>query len=133
MRPIFADLVYFFALLNRRDRIHESARRFAAQATNPIITTAWVVTEVADGLAARTTRQAFVRLLEILESAPDVEVVPPSPDLFHRGLQRYVQRSDKDWSLTDCVSFVVMEERGLTEALTSDHHFEQAGFATLLK
>ncbi len=88
MRPVFADSVYFFALLNRRDRIHESARRFAAQATNPIITTAWVVTEVADGLAARTTRQAFVRLLEILESAPDVEVVPPSPDLFHRGLQR---------------------------------------------
>ena len=132
MKPVFADSVYFFALLNRRDRMHESAFRFADRATNPIITTAWVLTEVADGLAPKATRQAFVRLLEILESAPDVEVIPPSPDLFHQGVQRYVQRPDKDWSLTDCISFVVMEQRGLTEALTSDHHFEQAGFATLL-
>jgi uncharacterized protein len=132
MKQVFADSVYFFALLNRRDQIHESALRFAAQATNPVLTTAWVVTEVADGLAGRATRQAFVRLLEVLESAPDVEVIPPSPDLFQRGLQRYVQRPDKDWSLTDCISFVVMEERGVTQALTSDRHFEQAGFATLL-
>jgi len=133
MKAVFADSVYFFALLNTRDRIHESALRFAQQATRPIITTAWVVTEVADGLARKTTRQAFVRLLEILESAPDVEVIPPSPDLFHQGLQRYVQRQDKDWTLTDCISFVVMEQRGLTEALNSDRHFEQSGFATLLK
>ncbi len=133
MKPVFADSVYFFALLNRRDRMHESALRFADQATNPLITTAWVLTEVADGLAGKTTRQGFVRLLEILESAPDVEVIPPSPDLFHLGVQRYIQRPDKDWSLTDCISFVVMEQRGLTEALTSDRHFEQAGFTTLLK
>jgi len=133
MRPVFADSVYFFALLNRRDRMHESALRFAEQATNPIITTAWVVTEVADGLARKTTRQAFVRLLDILESAPDVEVIPPSPDLFQQGLQRYVQRPDKDWTLTDCISFVVLEPRGLTEALISDRHFEQSGLAALLK
>ena len=62
-----------------------------------------------------------MRLLEILESAPDVEVIPPSPDLFHRGLQRYIQRPDKPWTLTDCISFVVMEQRGLTEALTFLH------------
>jgi uncharacterized protein len=133
MKPVFADSVYFFALLNTRDRVHKSALRFTDQATNPVITTAGVPTEVADGLAGKTTRPAFVRLLEILESAPDVEVIPPSPDLFHRGLQRYVQRPDKDWCLTDCISFVVMEQRGLTEALTRDRHFEQAGFATLLK
>jgi hypothetical protein len=133
MKAVFADSVYFFALLNARDRVHESAIRFAVEATNPTITTAWILTEVADGLCDRTTRQAVVRLCEILESAPDVEIIPPSLDLFRRGLARYTERPDKDWSLTDCISFVVMEERGLTDALTADHHFEQAGFTALLK
>lgn len=133
MKPVFADSVYFIALLNARDHMHQSATRFAAQATNPIITTAWVLTEVADGLCGRTTRQAVIRLCQILESAPDVEIIPPSPELYNRGLERYALRSDKDWSLTDCISFVVMEQRGLTEALTADHHFDQAGFTMLLK
>ena len=62
-----------------------------------------------------------------------VTIVPPDDALFHRGVEFYAQRPDKDWSLTDCISFVVMEERGIREALTGDHHFEQAGFAALLK
>ncbi|HXJ93069.1 MAG TPA: PIN domain-containing protein [Terriglobia bacterium] len=132
MKPVFADSVYFFALLNARDRIHERAKHYAAQATLPILTTAWVLTEVADGLCDRASRHAVVRLWQTLQSASDAEIVLPSPELFHRGFERYRLRPDKDWSLTDCFSFVVMEERGLTEALTADRHFQQAGFATLL-
>jgi predicted nucleic acid-binding protein len=62
-----------------------------------------------------------------------VILIPPSLELFKRGLAFYSQRPDKDWSLTDCISFVVMEERGVTEALATDRDFIQAGFVTLLK
>ena len=132
MKAVLADSVYFFALLNPRDRLHACAKRYAAQSSNPILTTAWVLTEVADGLSERTKRRTVVQLIEILQGAADVEIIPPSQELFQRGLERYAQRLDKDWSLTHCISFVVMEEHGLTEALTADHHFKQAGFATLL-
>jgi predicted nucleic acid-binding protein len=63
---------------------------------------------------------------------PRVILIRPSLDLFNRGLVFYSQRRDKDWSLTDCISFVVMEERGVTEALATDRDFKQAGFVTLL-
>lgn len=59
-------------------------------------------------------------------------IVAASPELMHRGIELYEARSDKDWSLTDCTSFIVMQDRGLTDALTGDHHFEQAGFRPLL-
>ena len=87
---------------------------------------------MADGLCARTTRETVIRLLDILQSSADVEIVQPSAELFQQGLERYRQRLDKNWSLTDCISFLVMEQRGITEALTADHHFQQAGFSTLL-
>jgi predicted nucleic acid-binding protein len=60
-------------------------------------------------------------------------IVETSGKLFRTGVAFYSRRPDKDWSLTDCISFVVMRDRGITEALTGDHHFEQAGFKALLK
>ena len=60
-------------------------------------------------------------------------IVPASTELLTRGIQFYRERPDKEWSLTDCISFVVMAEKGLSEALTGDRHFEQAGFKPLLK
>jgi hypothetical protein len=64
---------------------------------------------------------------------PNVTVIPASPELFRAGLDLYGRRLDKEWSLTDCISLVVMEERGLREALTADPHFKQAGFKVLLE
>jgi|SRR5271169_2000308 len=133
MKAVFADSVYFFARLNARDRLHDRAVKFFTRAEAPIVTTNCVLTEIADGLAGRTSRQTFVHLLEILKSAQDVEIIPSSPELFDRGAELYAQRPDKEWSLTDCISFIVMQERGLTQALTADRHFEQAGFTALLK
>ena len=133
MKAVFADSVYFFARINARDRLHDKAVRFSTQSGTSIVTTAWVLTEVADGLAGTKTRHIFARLLQLLKTAPDVEIVPPSPEIFERGLELYSQRPDKDWSLTDCISIVVMQDFSLTESLTSDHHFEQAGFTALLK
>ena len=74
-----------------------------------------------------------MQLLQSLENAPDVILVPASPDLWRRGVDLFAARPDKDWSLTDCLSFVVIEENRILEALTADHHFEQAGFVRLLK
>lgn len=60
-------------------------------------------------------------------------VIPQSGRLFDEALTLYAGRLDKGWSLTDCASMAIMTRRGITEALTSDHHFEQAGFKVLLK
>jgi hypothetical protein len=73
------------------------------------------------------------RILADLNREPPDLVVPASSELFDRGMSLYLARPDKKWSLTDCISFVVMEDRKVTEALTADHHFEQAGFVALLK
>ena len=64
---------------------------------------------------------------------PTLQIVPPSDLLFQRGLDLYAARGDKEWSLTDCISFVVMGDHGIADALTGDHHFEQAGFTPLLR
>jgi len=97
------------------------------------LTTAFVLIEVADGLCKRQTRSRFERLLAMLDSSDEAEILPTTAELFDKGCARYFDRPDKDWSLTDCISFVVMEERGLSDALTADHHFEQAGFRALLR
>lgn len=133
MTPIFADTFYFLALLSRRDLQHAAALRYAMAADRPIVTTAWVLTEVADGLAPVVTRQQFLALLARLDSASEAEIVGPGGDIWRRGIDLYSRRPDKDWSLTDCIPFVVMADRGISEALTGDHHFEQAGFVALLK
>jgi predicted nucleic acid-binding protein len=72
-------------------------------------------------------------MIENLRSAEEIQIVPASAELFNRALVLFTSRPDKEWSLTDCTSFVVMQEHGMTEALTADHHFEQAGFVALLK
>ena len=78
-------------------------------------------------------RRLFRELYDSLMSDPRVEIVPPDAELWRRALDLYLNRPDKDWSLTDCTSFVVMTERKLPEAATGDRHFEQAGFRVLLR
>lgn len=129
----FADTSFWLALINRRDRLHPAAMALNLQRTAPLITTQFVLLEVADGLCHHETRFRFERLLAVLQSSNEVEIVALESSLFDRGCALYFARTDKDWSLTDCISFVVMEERGISEALTADHHYEQAGFCTLLR
>ncbi len=78
-------------------------------------------------------RDRFLTLTERIGQQRSVTFVPASHDLFAGGIERYRQRVYKNWSVTYCISFVVMEEHGLTDALTADHHFEQGGFTILLK
>ncbi len=133
MTPHFADAFYFVALLNPRDAAHPTALRATLEGRNSLLTTAWVLTEVADAMASPANRPLFLRLIEGFRQLQTVEIVPASQALFDRGLDLYADRPDKAWSLTDCISFVVMAERGVTDALTGDHHFEQAGFRALLR
>ena len=83
-------------------------------------------------MSARANRGNFIRFLNVLSSSSQVTIVPASQELFDSGLKLYSERRDKDWTLTDCISFVVMNNRELTDALTGDQHFAQAGFNVLL-
>lgn len=133
MKAVFADTAFFLALINSRDQHHARASELNATLESPLLTTAWVLLEFANALSASRSRARFERVLIRLRAEPNVEIVAPDADLFERGCQLYISRTDKEWSLTDCISFVVMTGRGLSDALTADHHFEQAGFHALLK
>ncbi len=133
MKAAFADTFYFLALANEADDCHERARGVSRGSTRPFVTTAWVLTELADAMARRKDRSTFLGLLDDLLTDLRMTIVPPTQDLFDSGIRLYAERPDKDWSLTDCISFVVMREMGISEALTGDGHFEQAGFTALLK
>jgi predicted nucleic acid-binding protein len=133
MKILFADTSYFFALINARDQDHANAVDHSRRSGIRILTTTWVITELADGLAAPYNRSLFMRMLRSIESNPRFMIVPPSLELFNAAVELYSIRLDKNWSLTDCVSFVVMHQEKVEEALTTDHHFEQAGFKALLR
>ena len=133
MNPTFADTFYFLALFNPRDASHAEAHAIGRRLTGRLVTTGYVLTEVADAFAAPRDRPRFLALLATLEADASVTIVPASEDLFRRGVDLYRQRPDKDWPLTDCLSFVVMDDHDATEALTGDHHFQQAGYVALLR
>lgn len=134
MQAWFADTYYFLALRNPKDEGHAKAVAATGRlAPRQLVTTNWVLTEVADALAKPANRLGFAELMEMLAANPDVVIVPPTLSLFDQGVSFYNARPDKEWSLTDCISFVVMTQLGIIEALTADHHFQQAGFVALLK
>ncbi len=133
MKAVFADTFYFLALAREQDGAHARAVDYSRTRHGRVVTTAWVLTEMANALAAAASRFAFTRLLARIRQDPRFTIVPPTPELFDRGVALYSERSDKDWSLTDCISFVVMRDMDITEALTGDRHFEQAGFTALLE
>lgn len=133
MSVLFADTFYYIALLSPTDNAHASAVAFTSGFDGRMVTTAWVLTELADGMAAPGNRQVFTAFLAMLRSNPEVTIIPPDAALFEAGLVLYTNRPDKEWSLTDCISFVVMQREGISDALTGDHHFEQAGFRALLQ
>lgn len=131
MTRVFADTFYFLAVLNRQDPAHEKALKFYGDTSRHFVTTEWVLTEVGDATANPAARPNFRKLIELLENDNHMRIIPANHELFRRGLTLYFQRPDKTWSLTDCISFVVMNDEGLTDALTGDRDFGQAGFNIL--
>ena len=128
----FADTFFYLALINKDDAAHKRAVDLARRLKGTVVTSAWVLTEVADAFADPDHRESFIKLVESLRSDARTVIVPPQESHFDAGYRLYADRSDKDWSLTDCISFIIMKEQGITSALTGDHHFEQAGLAALL-
>jgi len=133
---VFLDTAYAIALSSPKDEYYEKANQLADQLeadATKLVTTRAVVLELGNALAKQRHREAAVALLESLAQDPNVEIIPITEELYGRGFELYRHRPDKEWGITDCISFVVMQERGLTEALTTDEDFEQAGFRALLR
>jgi predicted nucleic acid-binding protein len=133
MNQVFADTAFFVALLSSRDIHHDAAHEFGRDFSGLMVTSQWVLVEVANFFAGSPQRQAGVDLIELLLKDRRTECVLVSAESFADGWSLYRNRPDKSWSLTDCTSFLIMRQRGIRSALTADHHFEQSGFETLLK
>ena len=133
MKPIFADTSYFVAMCGPRDVHHARALEWNATSYAPIVTTEYVVVETGSLLVRPEDRFAYVNLVRDLQSDPGTLIVPASRSLFQRGFDLFIARPDKNWSMVDCLSFIVMNTRRIKNALTADHHFEQAGFKALLR
>jgi predicted nucleic acid-binding protein len=132
MTKVFADTFYFLALLNKRDEAHAKALDLSSR-IEKLVTTEWVLTELADGLSASRNRKMFVETRNELLADADAQVIPFENPLYEDGIGLFHNRADKEWSLTDCISFVTMKRESIVDALTGDHHFEKAGFVALLK
>ena len=131
MKKIFADAFFFLALMNKRDAAHQKSIELVDSIPGPIISTQWVLVEVADAFCQPRDRELFAGLMQLIENDARIQVISASKQLFQRA-ELYLGRNDKSWSLTDCISFVVMDRFGIKEAITGDHHFAQAGFTILL-
>ena len=135
-RIVFLDTSYAIALSSPSDQLHESAvgaAEIIESERASLVTTRAVTLEIGNALSKLKYRRAAVELLQSLEDDPTVEIIPLTEELYERASRLYGSRADKEWGMTDCFSFVVMQERGLTEALTADEHFSQAGFRALLR
>jgi predicted nucleic acid-binding protein len=132
---LFLDASYAIALASSTDQHHEGAVELAQlieAESKRLVTSRAVVMEIGNALSKLRYRAAAVALLDAVERDPNVEIVPLSDTLYEQSMELYRQRQDKEWGLTDCVSFVVMRERAIADALTADDHFRQAGFRALL-
>ncbi|MCH7471458.1 PIN domain-containing protein [bacterium] len=135
MRFIFADTSYWIAILSPRDQLKAKAEEISqGLGEHRMVTSEMVLTEILDHLCdkGQHLREATVNIVQRIMSNPNIDVVPQASVRFHEALHHYRGRPDKKWSLTDCSSFLIMQERGIEEALTSDHDFEQAGYRALL-
>jgi uncharacterized protein len=132
MKPVFIDTSYYVALLSEGDAWHRVAVEWSERILGRQVVTEYVLVELGGAFSKARNRQAYVPFVRHLLADPSTLFIPASSDLFQRGLALFAARPDKDWSLVDCISFVVMKQHRLTDALTTDDHFKQAGFKRLL-
>ncbi len=136
MRAVFADAGYWIATVDDQDNLHLRARAVSQSLGGVhIVTTELVLTELLNHVAGAgpITRIKVAQFVRELRRDSSVTVIPQSDISFEDALLRYERFRDKQWGLTDCASFVIMESLGLTDALACDHHFQQAGFRALLR
>jgi uncharacterized protein len=135
MKPVLLDTSGIIALLHRGDPHHEKAKELAARLTQErraLLTTTTVLAEAGDGFVRKKRWDILNRFLGALAADPTATILAVDHGLFERARQLRDSRLDKEWGLTDCISFVTMTGQGVDEAFTADHHFQQAGFRALL-
>jgi uncharacterized protein len=135
MPTVLVDTAAWIALVNTRDELHSRAEQTMAELRrlkSTLVTTEFVLLEVANALCTSAWRGKAIKLIDGFRSVPDLHIIPADSSLLAEGWQLYCGRPDKEWSLTDCTSMVVMRKERIEQVFTSDRHFEQAGFAKLL-
>jgi len=135
MIEVFLDTSFAIALSSVSDKNHFKAVQIADQLEKNqthLVTTQAILLEIGNALSKKKYRLAAIQLLESLKADPNVEIIELTNQLYTEAFKLFKNRRDKEWGLVDCVSFIVMQKRGITEALTADHHFSQAGFKALL-
>ena len=116
MKAVFADTFYFLALLNERDAAHDRAVSASRSPGLRLVTTEFVLLELADALCKPGQREEALSLWNAVQTDVAFRLIPASSELVKRGREVYRERRDKEWSLTDCISFVVMQDEQLTDA-----------------
>lgn len=130
---ILLDTSYVLAAVRPRDALHNRAVAWSNVIAEPLLVTEYVLWECVNFLSSPIDRPKAHAVVAQLRASAGIEFIDASRELLNEGLRMHASRPDKAWSLTDCVSIVLMQERSITRALAYDHHFEQAGFEALLR
>jgi uncharacterized protein len=135
MKTVFIDTSGWLAIVNSTDFLHTRASNIyqdLLKTNYRFVSHEAILLELGNSLSYIKTRKLAVNLDESIRNSKRIELVPISSELIEAGWKLYAERLDKNWGIVDCISFIVMEKFGITEALTADKHFEQAGFVKLL-
>jgi predicted nucleic acid-binding protein len=138
MNKIFVDTSGWANFFDTDEPFHRLTRTIYENARNSgarLVTTNYVIAELVSLLTSpfRISRPRIIEYVDVVKQSPSVDLVHIDHGLDNQAWKLLTDRNDKNWSLVDCSSFVVMQNEGITESLTTDHHFEQAGFVRLLK
>ena len=136
MRRIFLDTSYLQALADPRDDLHKHAQIVTANLGLFVaVTSEMVLTELLNALSSGGPylRQTAIQIINELRNDPNVEIISQTSEQFEMAFSFYEQRPDKGYSLTDCASMLIMQEKGIRDVLTYDKHFKQEGFNALLR
>ncbi len=136
MNEIFLDTSFAIAIVSPRDQLHKTANIWLDKiedSETPIVTTQAVFLEIGNALSKSAFRNVGIGILNHYENDPKTTIISLTDDLYKTAFELFSNRTDKEWGLVDCISFIVMQKREITEALTADEHFVQAGFRALLR
>ncbi len=131
---LLLDSTFIAGLINSRDQLHLQAKDFLqlVETAAEVVITEAVLIEVGNLLHSVQQRQRTAEFIDACYGTTNVTIVSVNTELLLKAVDFYRLHQDKDWGLTDCISFVVMKERGLIIAMTADAHFQQAGFRALM-
>ncbi len=133
MMKILIDTSFVVALVNNKDEDHEKALKLSVEFDGiPSIITDAVLLEIGNALSRRF-KQECIGTIEGFFASREIEIIRLDETLFDKAFDFYKSHPDKTWGLVDCISFVVMHEHGITDALTYDKHFVQAGFRARMR